>query len=282
MATSLSHQQRIDRHFDALAQHWRDLYHQQSLEGVIHQRRRSLALGWIVDLELPTGSRVLEVGCGAGLLATNLARAGYDVDCIDTSTAMVELASAEASGEEVAGRLTVDVGDVHALSFDSATFDLVVALGVVPFLHAPEIALAEVARVTTRGGFVLFSSDNKYRLNRVLDPRYTPFPKREAVKALLTGLGAKAASVVPSKLFSYGEITTITERAGFSVERSRNIGFGPFTFLGRNVLAEPAAIRLDDSLQARADRGAIGLHAIAAQHLILGRKVQPSTLQPSH
>jgi hypothetical protein len=64
----------------------------------------------------------------------------------------------------------------------------------------------------------------------------------------------------------------MTEGAGFSVERSRNIGFGPFTFLGRNVFAEPLAIRFDNSLQERADRRTLGLHAVAAQHLILARR----------
>jgi 2-polyprenyl-3-methyl-5-hydroxy-6-metoxy-1,4-benzoquinol methylase len=271
----LSHQERIDKHFDEFAQHWRDLYEKRSLEGVIHQGRRSLALQWIWGLQLPSGARVLEVGCGAGLLAIELARHGYDVDCIDSSTAMVELAAAEASDADVAGRLAVDTGDVHALSFDSDAFDLVVALGVIPFLHAPLQALVEVARVARPGGWILFSSDNKYRLNKVLDPRYTPFPKREAAKRLLTGVGARTPSELPTKLFSYREIKRMTEGAGFSVERCETIGFGPFTFLGRNVLGEPSAIRLNNWLQERADRGTHALRSGAAQHLILAQRVRP-------
>jgi 2-polyprenyl-3-methyl-5-hydroxy-6-metoxy-1,4-benzoquinol methylase len=276
MATSVSHQQRVDSHFDTLAVHWKDLYAERSLEGVIHQRRRALALRWMLSLELPIGTRVLEVGCGAGLVAIELAHHGYDVDCIDTSTAMVELAAADASQVDVPGRVTVDVGDVHSLQFDSGAFDLVVALGVVPFLHDPQAALDEMARVARPGGWVLFSSDNKYRVNRVLDPRYTPFPRREAVKRALTGVGAKAPSVVPSKLFSRREIKRMTEKAGISAQRCETVGFGPFTFLGRNLLAEPPSINLDHWFQSCADRRILGLRAVADQHLILARKAQAS------
>jgi 2-polyprenyl-3-methyl-5-hydroxy-6-metoxy-1,4-benzoquinol methylase len=263
-ASPSSHQDRVDQHFDALAEYWRDLYEAQTLEGVIHQHRRAVALEWAFALALPPGARVLEVGCGAGLLAVEFAARGYDVDCIDTSTAMVELAAAAAKSAEHAGRLTVDVGDVHELAFGSGAFDLVVALGVVPFLHTPQKALAEMARVTRSGGRVLFSSDNKYRLNRVLDPRYCPFPGREALKHRLTR--------GPTTFFSYREIKRMVEAEGLSVKRRGDLGFGPFTLLGINLLAERPAIRVNEWLQARADRGTFELQRVAAQHLILAQQ----------
>ena len=166
---------------------------------------------------------------------------------------MVELAAAAARSADHAGRLTVAVGDVHELAFDSGAFDLVVALGVVPFLHSPREALAEMARVTRSGGWVLFSSDNKYRLNRVLDPRYVPFPGREALKHRLTR--------APTTFFSYPEIKHMVEATGLSVERRGDLGFGPFTLLGVKLLAERPAIRLDGWLQDRADRGTFGAPA---------------------
>jgi 2-polyprenyl-3-methyl-5-hydroxy-6-metoxy-1,4-benzoquinol methylase len=265
MASPSSHQDRVDQHFDALAEHWRDLYTAHTLEGVIHQRRRAAALEWILALELSPGARVLEVGCGAGLLAVDFAARGYDVDCIDTSRAMVELAAAAARSADDAARITVDTGDVHELAFGSGAFDLVVALGVVPFLHSPQKALAEMARVTRSGGWVLFSSDNKYRLNRVLDPRYAPFPGREALKHRLTR--------GPTTFFSYPEIKRMVEAAGLSVKRRGDLGFGPFTLLGIELLAERPAIRVDGWLQDRADRGTFGLEHVAAQHLILAQQV---------
>jgi SAM-dependent methyltransferase len=242
---------------------------------VIHQRRRAIALRWIEELALPSRARVLEVGCGAGLLAIDLARRGYDVDCIDSSKAMVELAAAEAKEADVAGRLSVDIGDVHALGFESGVFDLVIALGVLPFLHSPKTALAQMVRVTRPGGSVILSSDNKFRLNKLLDPRYAPFPGREGLKRLLTDVGAKAPSEVPSALFSYRTAKRMIEDAGFEVDRCVPLGFGPFSVLGANLFREPRAIKVNNWLQERADRSVPGIRSVSAQHLILARKPSP-------
>jgi 2-polyprenyl-3-methyl-5-hydroxy-6-metoxy-1,4-benzoquinol methylase len=269
----VNYQQQIDRHFDASAQHWKDLYDNRTLEGVIHQSRRALALRWIHELAPSSRARMLEVGCGAGLLAIDLARRNYDVDCIDSSPAMVELAATEAKEADVAGRITIDIGDVHALSFESSTFDLVVALGVLPFLHAPEQALAEIARVARPGRWVILSSDNKFRINRLLDPRYVPFPAREALKHLLTRIGAKTPSELPTKLFSSRGLKRMIEGVGLKVDRCVTLGFGPFTFLDKDLFVQPRAIRLNGWLQERADRSVLGVRSVGAQHLVLARKV---------
>jgi SAM-dependent methyltransferase len=268
----VDHQQRINRHFDASAQDWKDLYGRRTLDGVIYQSRRSVALRWIQDLALPSHSRVLEVGCGAGLVAIDLARRDYYVNCIDASKEMVALAVREARDAGIAERLVIDVGDVHTLSFGSNAFDLVIALGVVPWLHAPERGLAEMARVSRRDGWVLFSFDNCFRLNRLLDPRFAPFPGRERLKRLLTDIGAKPPAEVPGNLFSYNAINTMLEGAGLQVERRVTRGFGPCTLLGKRLFAQPRAIRLHTWLQRQADRGVPALRSAGTQYLILARK----------
>jgi 2-polyprenyl-3-methyl-5-hydroxy-6-metoxy-1,4-benzoquinol methylase len=268
----VDHQQRINRHFDASAQHWKDLYGSRTLEGVIHRRRRALALQWIQELALPSQSRVLEVGCGAGLVAIDLARRDHSVNCIDASTEMVGLAVKEARETGMAERLVIDVGDVHTLNFGSSVFDVVIALGVVPFLHAPETALAEMARVSRRGSWILFSSDNRLRLNHLLDPRFAPLPGRERLKRLLTDVGVKPPAQAPTNLFSYKAMNTMLEDVGLQVERCVTLGFGPFTLLGKQLFAQPRAIRLHTWLQRQADRGVPVLRSVGAQHVILARK----------
>jgi cyclopropane fatty-acyl-phospholipid synthase-like methyltransferase len=68
------HQRLIDAHFNAHSHFWRDVYEEHSLDGTIHRERRAIARRWIDDLTLPQTSRILEVGCGAGLLAIELAK----------------------------------------------------------------------------------------------------------------------------------------------------------------------------------------------------------------
>jgi ubiquinone/menaquinone biosynthesis C-methylase UbiE len=101
------------------------------------------------------GERVLEVGCGLGADARELAERvlpGGEVVAVDLSTAMVE-AARERHDERLP--VTYDVADVTALPYDDASFDVVRIERVLQ--HVPDAALAcrEIARVLTPGGRVL-------------------------------------------------------------------------------------------------------------------------------
>jgi ubiquinone/menaquinone biosynthesis C-methylase UbiE len=112
-------------------------------------------------LELPDGARVLEVGAGAGLTGVALADRGYQVTAVDSSAAMTETIRGRAAEAAVASRLQVSLGDAHRLPFADGAFGLVVALGVIPWLHSPERAARELARVLTPGGYLVVSADNR-------------------------------------------------------------------------------------------------------------------------
>ena len=89
--------------------------------------------------------RVLEVGGGPGELAERVARElGADVVMVDISERMVELARARG--------VDARVGDVQALPFDDAAFDVAVAAWML--FHVPDLdrGLAEIARVLRPGG----------------------------------------------------------------------------------------------------------------------------------
>jgi SAM-dependent methyltransferase len=109
----------------------------------------------------PAATRVLDLGCAGGRNAALLAEHGFDLWAIDASTAMVrhtrERVAAFLGGEEAARR--VRIGRMDDLSaFDAATFELVVALGI---LHNArdraewDRTLSETARVLAPGGLLL-------------------------------------------------------------------------------------------------------------------------------
>ncbi|MEX2644689.1 MAG: class I SAM-dependent methyltransferase [Gaiellaceae bacterium] len=89
--------------------------------------------------------RVLEVGCGTGEFTERMARElGADVVAVDISGRMVELTAARG--------IDARVGDVQALPFEDAEFDVAVANWVL--YHAPDVdmAIRELARVLRPGG----------------------------------------------------------------------------------------------------------------------------------
>jgi ubiquinone/menaquinone biosynthesis C-methylase UbiE len=104
---------------------------------------------------LEPGMALLDVGCGPGTITADLAQrvAPGHVTAIDASDDV--LAQARRRAED-RGLDTVDfrVGDVHALEFDDATFDVVHAHQVLQHVADPVQALREMRRVCRPGGIV--------------------------------------------------------------------------------------------------------------------------------
>jgi SAM-dependent methyltransferase len=102
--------------------------------------------------ELTAGMAVLDVGCGPGTITAGLA-ARVDpghVTAIDAAPGIVEQAAAEFRRPN----LTFAAGDVYALDYPDASFDVVHAHQVLQHLTDPVAALREMRRVTKAGGLI--------------------------------------------------------------------------------------------------------------------------------
>lgn len=101
-------------------------------------------------------ARVLEVGCGTGLVLEKIAAVAAEAQGVDVSPGMLERARARG--------LSVSVADARELPFEDARFDLVYSLKVLA--HVPEIerALSEMARVTRPGGRIVYELYNRRSL----------------------------------------------------------------------------------------------------------------------
>jgi SAM-dependent methyltransferase len=262
-----THQERVDTHFQARVGLWRTLYDQDDVFGAIYGLRREIVLEWIDNLALPKGARILEAGCGAGLLALDLARRGYTVVATDVNQGMVEAARREVADAHLDGAVTVRSGDAHSLDFPSDSFDLVVAVGVVPFLHSPVQALREMHRVLRPGGHVLLTSDNRWRLIYFFDPVLSPFTEllRDWIRRLRSGRPGD----LPIRYYSWRELQRLMAAAGLETVRSTAIGYGPFTMFERSPLTKRMELALHHRLQGLADRGVGSIQSMAAQHIVL-------------
>ena len=90
------------------------------------------ALAALLD-DAVRGPKVLDVGCGPGYLAIDLARRGFDVTAVDISVVAIQAARARAAAAGVAVRF--DVQDATRLSLPAAPFDSVFDSGL---LHSLE------------------------------------------------------------------------------------------------------------------------------------------------
>jgi SAM-dependent methyltransferase len=137
------------------------------------RRYHEHALGALLDLSPPRG-RVLDAGCGNGLLLEHLARRRAPVDRyvgIDVSSGM--LAHARERRErlrragEAAPTSQLAQADVLRLPFAADTFDLVVARGLLHHLSDPAAGLRELARVLRPAGSVLLLDPNRTALTEL-------------------------------------------------------------------------------------------------------------------
>jgi ubiquinone/menaquinone biosynthesis C-methylase UbiE len=99
------------------------------------------------------GISVLDVGCGPGTITADIAArvAPGPVTGIDQSADVLAAAARDAGAVD---NLTFTTGDVYALAYEDATFDVVHAHQVLQHLSDPVAALREMRRVCKPGGVV--------------------------------------------------------------------------------------------------------------------------------
>jgi arsenite methyltransferase len=179
-----------------------------SLEIVEQRARTRAALG------ARPGERGLEVGCGPGFLASEMAReVGPDgrIVAIDTSDDMLATARARLAREGLEARVDLALGDATRLAFPPGSFDFVVGVQVYCYVDEIEAALAEAARVLKPGGRCLivdtdfdscvWLSEDRERTRRMVEARTLHFAQPHLpprLPALLRGAGltlARAATI---------------------------------------------------------------------------------------
>ena len=111
------------------------------------------ALEILAGWKIPPGSRMLDVGCGAGQITIPAARAGVQATGVDIATNSLEQARARAAAERLEVRF--DEGDAEALPYPEGSFDAVVSLVGAMFAPRPERVAAELVRVCRSGGRII-------------------------------------------------------------------------------------------------------------------------------
>src|SRR5579883_677633 len=105
--------------------------------------------------------KMLEVGCGGGLICEEMARRGATMVGIDPSLPALETAREHARQSGLAERITYEQGYAEALPYASGSFHTVVCLDVLEHVKNLGATIAEIARVLAPGGVFVFDTINR-------------------------------------------------------------------------------------------------------------------------
>lgn len=264
------------RGFGEDPQIWDTIYEQSDVNAQIHHDRLTLAAAVVDELSMPTGARVLDVGCGAGQLSLALAQRRLRVVAVDHQREMLERARRRLVEFGFSDEVTLAQADAARLPMADDHFDLVVALGVLPWVIDPSACLAEMVRVLRPGGALLVTISNRLRLTWILDPLQSPvlaIPRRQVKRfTALVGHPLTVRRARTANALSAREFHDLVVVHDVDHVQSQTIGFGPFTFFGRPLMCDRRSIRLHRRLQVLADRGLPALSVAGAQHVVVARK----------
>ena len=118
---------------------------------------------WLGDylnkLYISSSSKVLDIGCGTGLVSRTIANLNNSPDeiiGIDQSLILTNIAKRLAIDEGLEKRMNFYLGDAQHLDFADSSFDLVTAHTLISHVESPLLVIKEASRVTKPGGYMAF------------------------------------------------------------------------------------------------------------------------------
>lgn len=201
--------------FSDLAHRWWD---KESEFRPLHQIN-PLRLTWIENLIPLKGLRVLDVGCGGGILADAMARKGADVLGIDLASKALKVAQLHALEAQTEG-VTYKEISAEALAVEQPeTFDVVTCMEMLEHVPDPSLVVQACAKLVKPGGHVFFSTINrnaKAYLFAIVGAEYV-------LNLLPRGTHDYAKLIKPSELASY------CRAAELNLEHTKGLQYNPLT-----------------------------------------------------
>ena len=158
------------------------------------------------------GKRVLDMGCGAGLLAEPLARMGGSVVGVDAAPENIAVAQAHMTQSKL--EIDYRAGEIEAVAGER--FDLITCLEVVEHVADPAVFIAGLPGLLAPGGLLILSTPNRTMLSKLAIIRIG-----ETVGGIPPGTHDWDKFLTPEELVAH------VSAAGLTVAETRGLKFGP-------------------------------------------------------
>ena len=176
-------------------------------------------LAWINGLSPLAGMRVLDVGCGGGILADAMARGGAAVTGIDLAGKALRVAQLHALEAQTAGLQYREISAEALAAEQAGNFDVVTCMEMLEHVPDPASVVRACATLVKPGGWVYFSTLN-----------------RSPKSFLLAIVGAEyILNLLPRGTHDYAKLIRPSELAGFcraadlELRHTRGMAYNPLT-----------------------------------------------------
>ena len=201
--------------FSALAHRWWDT---ESEFRPLHQIN-PLRLAWIDDIVPLAGKRVLDIGCGGGILADAMARKGAEVLGIDLAGKALKVAQLHALEAQTPGVSYREVSAETLADEQPESFDVVTCMEMLEHVPDPSSVVRACAALVKPGGHVFFSTINRNAKAFV----FAIVGAEYILNLLPRGTHEFAKFIKPSELAGYARA------AGLDLEHTRGMEYNPLT-----------------------------------------------------
>lgn len=201
--------------FSDLAHRWWD---PESEFKPLHQIN-PLRLEWIASIASLSGARVVDVGCGGGILAESMAKRGAAVKGIDLAQKPLRVAQLHQLESGIENLDYEEIATEALAEREPGRFDIVTCMEVLEHVPDPEQTVAACARLVRPGGQLFFSTINrnlKAYLFAIIGAEYL-------LRLLPRGTHDYAKFIKPS------ELAHACRKAGLEVRSVSGMTYNPIT-----------------------------------------------------
>tara|TARA_Y100000590_G_scaffold266073_1_gene298866 strand:+ start:1148 stop:1939 length:792 start_codon:yes stop_codon:yes gene_type:complete len=170
--------------------------------------------------------RILDLGCGSGEIALELAKLGYKGDALDNSKGMLEICKKKISDYG----WNFYLNEAQNTHLENNKYDLIIASGLIEYYPEDNILLEEISRLLKKNGHLIINVTNKYGYSTCLNS-FTYYIKQNFI-----------FKIIKSKLFKfkYGIVNFSTRKHNikkfketlkqfnYTIKQEKYIGFSLF------------------------------------------------------
>lgn len=200
--------------FSALAERWWD---PKSEFRPLHQIN-PLRLEWIDGLAALRGKRVLDVGCGGGILAEAMAHKGAVVKGIDLAIKPLQVATLHAQKSDANVRYQV-ISAEELSQQEPQAYSVVTCMEMLEHVPKPELVVQACAQLVEPGGWVFFSTINRNPLSWLV----AIFGVEYVLRMLPQGTHTYRTFIKPQELKAWAA------SVGLRLKVQRGLGYNPMT-----------------------------------------------------